>query len=281
MIIVDEEKCTGCGSCISICHESCMSLVNEKIRIDYQCCSTCTQCIAICPQAALLWEDDRPIPFDNSRLPSSAQLDELFKQRRTIRHFLERKPERCLVEEIINYGVYAPTHNFNFRAIAVDDEGLLHQIDQVVFNYSKKIYGYLYKPGIIRFLIEMLFSSHKDEYLKAKPKLEESLTIGRAYEYLPPVIVFIVGNRRVPLSAESAQYALYNMDLYARTKELGCRNLVGNQMFLNRSKAIKLLLNLERNEKIFATIGMGYPAKKFRNKVIGKKMRIQWNNESN
>ncbi len=277
MVRVDEEKCTGCGSCISICHENCMSLVNDKIRINYVFCSTCTQCIAICPHAALLWEDAHPIPFDYSKLPSSEQLDELFKQRRTIRQFLERKPERRLVEEIINYGAYAPTHNFNFRAVAVDDDSLLRQIDQVVFNYNKKIYRYLYKSGFLRLLIESLFPWYKDEFLKAKPKLEESLKIGRAYEYLPPVIIFIVGDRRIPLSVESAQYALYNMDLYARTKGLGCRNLVGNQMLLNQSKGLKHLLNLERNEKIFATFGLGYPAKKFRNKVIGKQMGIQWN----
>jgi nitroreductase len=279
MVRVDKEKCMGCSSCVSICHESCMSLVNEKIIIDYKFCSTCTQCIAICPQLALRWEDAPPSPFDDNRLPSSAQLDELFKQRRTIRHFLKRKPERHLLEEIINYGVYAPTHNFNFRTIAVDDENLLNQIDQVVFSYSQKIYKYLYKPGIIRFLLEKLSSSRKDEYLKAKPKLERSLKFGRSYQSMPPVIVFIVGDRRVPLSVESAQYALYNMDLYARTRGLGCRNLVGNQMFLNRSKTFRHLLKIEKHEKVFATIGLGYPAKKFRNKVIGKQMRIQWSSE--
>ena len=96
---------------------------------------------------------------------------------------------------------------------------------------------------------------------------------------MPPVIIFIVGDRRVPLSMESAQYALYNMDLYARTRGLGCRNLVGNQMFLNRSKVFRKSLKMEKHEKIFATMGLGYSAKKFRNKVIGKQMKIQWNTE--
>jgi nitroreductase/NAD-dependent dihydropyrimidine dehydrogenase PreA subunit len=279
MVRADEQKCTGCGSCVNICHESCLSLLNEQVVIDYKFCSTCTQCIAICPQIALRWEDARAIPFDNSRLPSAVQLDELFKQRRTIRHFQEKKPERQLIEEIINYGVYAPSHNFSFRAIAVDDKNLLNQMDQVVFCYNQKIYKYLYKPAMIRFFVEKLSLSRKDEYLKAKPKLEKSLRFGRGYQNIPPVIIFIVGDRRVPLSMESAQYALYNIDLYARTRGLGCRNLVGNQMFLNRSKAFRHLLKMEQHEKIFATMGMGYPAKKFRNKVIGKQMRIQWNAE--
>jgi hypothetical protein len=70
------------------------------------------------------------------------------------------------------------------------------------------------------------------------------------------------------------------MDLYARTKGLGCRNLVGNQMFLNKNKTIRTLFQLNKNEKIFATFGIGYPSKRFRNKVMGRKMKIQWNNES-
>ena len=66
--------------------------------------------------------------------------------------------------------------------------------------------------------------------------------------------------------------------VYAMTKGLGCRNLVGNQMFLNRNKKLRTILGLGKNEKIYATMGIGYPSIKFRNKVIGKKMDIQWNN---
>jgi nitroreductase/NAD-dependent dihydropyrimidine dehydrogenase PreA subunit len=280
MVGINKSKCTGCGTCVSICHEDCMYLIDNKVHIDYDFCSTCTQCIAICPSLALDWENNQPIPFDDNMLPSSKQLDELFKQRRTIRHFREDKPEKSLLEEIIAYGVYAPTHYHNFRVITVDDENLLNQIDNVVFAYNKKIYKYLFKPKLIPMLIRLIAPSYEQEYLKAKPKLEASLKVNRAYECMPPVILFIVGDKRVPLAVESAQYVLYNMDLYARTKGLGCRNLVGNQILLNKSKTIRTLFQLNKNEKIFATIGIGYPLKRFRNKVMGKKMKIQWNNES-
>jgi hypothetical protein len=76
---------------------------------------------------------------------------------------------------------------------------------------------------------------------------------------------------------ESAQYALYNIDLYTKTLGLGCRNLVGDQMFLNRSKSLRKLLKIGKDKKIFATIALGYPEVKFKNKVIGRQMLIQWN----
>jgi hypothetical protein len=118
-----------------------------------------------------------------------------------------------------------------------------------------------------------------DEYLIAKPKLERSINIGRAYESMPPVIIFIVGDRRTPLSQESAQYAIYNINFYAITKGLGCRILVGNQMFLDKDKTMRKIIKLSKNEKIFATIGMGYPDVEFKNKVTGKKVQIQWNDQ--
>ena len=125
MIKINDDKCNGCGLYVKICHESCIELINGKIHINYSFCSICTQCIAVCPNLALSWDKHEPIPFDNDKLPSASQLDELFKQRRTKRFFKEKKPERRLLEEIIRYAVHAPTHNFNFRVIVVDDDKML------------------------------------------------------------------------------------------------------------------------------------------------------------
>lgn len=281
MIVIEEKKCTGCGLCVRICHESCMILYDEQLRIDTNLCSTCGQCIAVCPTQALNWNNHSPQPFEKNRLPDSDQLDELLKQRRTIRHFKKEKPGKKILEEIITYGAYAPTHSHDFRVIVIDDDRLLERLDKVVYHYNKKIHRYLFKPRFIQFLLRFLPPSHKIEYLKARPKLEKSLKIGRAYDSIPPVIICIVGDRRIPLSTESAQYMLYNMDLYARTKGLGCRNLVGNQMFLNRDRKFRDSIHLDKREKFFAIMGIGYPSINFRNKVTGRDLDTQWNDKSN
>ena len=91
----------------------------------------------------------------------------------------------------------------------------------------------------------------------------------------------IVGDKRIPLSLESAQYALYNIDLYAQVKGLACRNLVGNQAVINRNKKFRKKVGLKPAEKIFGTLTLGYPAIKFKNKVYGKNIMIQWNNNFN
>ncbi len=277
MIVVDKDKCGGCGSCVKICHEHCITLVDDRVSIDYQFCSTCTQCIAVCPQRALSWNHVPPVAYDKARLPSPEQVDELFKERRTIRHFKSDKIDRALLEEIVGYSVYAPTHNFNFRAIVVDDEEITGLIDAVIMRFTSRLYHFLYAPKIVYKLLRRIAPAYEPEYVRARPKLENTLERGCTFQSPPVALVFVVGDRRVPLSEPSAQYALYNMSLYAQVKGIGCRNLVGNQTILNRSNAVRKRLGLEKHERIFGTLGLGYPAVKFRNKVRGKSMNVQWN----
>lgn len=69
---------------------------------------------------------------------------------------------------------------------------------------------------------------------------------------------------------------ILNIDLYCRTLGLGCRNPVGNQMFFNRNKTLRKLLQVKKKERIYATAEIGYPAKKFHNKIEGRQIDIMW-----
>lgn len=278
MISIDPEKCNYCGLCAQICHEYCIDIHDHTIKIDYNFCSTCTQCIAIFPGQALSWDGIQSSKYNKEILPGSIQVDELLKERRTIRDFKSRKISKDLLEEIVNYAIYSPAHSFDFRALVIDSENIINQIDKSIFRSSQRIYQFLYKPKFFHTIVRAITPDREYEYLKAKPKLEAALERGRNFKTIPPAIIMIVADKRIPLSVESAQYALYSINLYASTKGLGCRNLVGNQMFLNRSKSIRRILGLGKNEKIVGTMAMGYPALKFTNKVNGRKLNIQWIN---
>lgn len=275
MIVVEKEKCTQCGQCVKICHEHCMALINHTVMIDYQLCSTCTQCVAVCPQQAISWDRVLPIPYDKARLPSPEQLDELFKERRTIRFFKEEKIDRALLEQIVGYGIYAPTNNYDLRAIVVDDEEIMAELDRIHVRYSLRMYELLYRPTIVSILARMIGLSRA--YVQAKPKVEAIVEMGHSYLSPPAAIVFIIGDKRVPLSVESAQYALSNMTYYAQVRGIGSRLWGPGQLFYDRSKAVRRLLGLQKRDHILGTVLLGYPAVKFRNKVEGKRLPIQWN----
>lgn len=108
MVTIDEALCIGCGACVDICHEHRITLEDSMACLEHELCNTCTQCIAVCPQQALSWEGVLPMAFSPRRLPTPDKLDELFKERRTIRRFRDETLDRALVEGIVNYGIYAP-----------------------------------------------------------------------------------------------------------------------------------------------------------------------------
>jgi NAD-dependent dihydropyrimidine dehydrogenase PreA subunit/nitroreductase len=275
VVIIDADKCIGCGSCAEICHEGCMKLDSRRVVIDHALCSTCTQCIAVCPQEALSWDGIQPMPFDSNRLPAPEQLEELFKERRTIRFFREDKVGRELLEEIVALGIYAPTNNYHLQAIIVDDEETIAVLDRVCTDTAGKIYRLIYKPRLIFSLLSKLTSS-----LKETDKVKFEHVIARGYTLRkPPAIVFVVGEKWVAHSEASAQYCLYNMMLYAQAKGLGCCLWGGGKLLLDRSKLARQRLGMRRGENILGIVVLGMPAVQFVNKMEGKKLPIRWNGE--
>jgi nitroreductase/Pyruvate/2-oxoacid:ferredoxin oxidoreductase delta subunit len=255
MITVDRQKCCACGLCARICHETCISLVGKNgqraAEVDHSLCSTCTQCIAICPQQALSWDRAPAVPYDHLRLPSAEQLAELFKQRRTIRRFAEAKIERALLAELVGTGIYAPTNHYALRAIVVDDLAIMEALDAIIMRFVARMYGALYRHSVVFNLVRALTPAID---AKGKVKVERGLEQGHAFETLPAALVFVVGDRRILLSEASAQYALYNVILYAQAKGIGSRINAAGPLVLDQSRAASKHLGLRKREHILATV---------------------------
>ncbi len=58
IIVVDEEKCNGCGNCIIGCHEGALALINGKARlIKESYCDGLGACLPACPTDAITIEE--------------------------------------------------------------------------------------------------------------------------------------------------------------------------------------------------------------------------------
>ena len=281
MIIVDQQKCTGCGLCQKICHEGCISIINgsssKAVEVNHALCSTCTQCIAICPRQALSWDRVLPASCEKDQLPGARQVEELFKQRRTIRDFKPDRIERALLEEIVRIGSYAPTNNYHLRAIVVDDPNVLQRFDTVILRSVRLYYQAFFKS---RWVFAVLRHLTPKVSLKQKVKLEHGLARGRAFETPPAAMVLVIGDRRILLSEISAHYALYTMILYAQARGIASRIQSAGPITLDKNNAARRTLGLAKHERILAALDLGYPAVRFRNKVEGKTLPIQWNGRS-
>lgn len=53
-----EDKCVGCGLCISACKSEAISKLENKINLDSNKCLSCGECIKICPKEAITCEKE-------------------------------------------------------------------------------------------------------------------------------------------------------------------------------------------------------------------------------
>ena len=278
MIAIDRQRCSGCGFCVRICHEHCIELQGGIPVFRTAVCSTCTQCVAACPTQALTWDGAPPRRKDTSLLPSTAQLDELFLERRSVRFFKRQGIDRALLAEIVDRAVYAPKENFRLRAIVVDDRALIEAMDRAMLRVTRRIYNLLYRSGrltVLRALARLVGKEHV--LMRHAPKLEAAVRRGTAWPTLPAAVVLIVGLKGIPLSRDSAQFALANLMYAAQVRGLGCCLCGNGPLFLDKNKSIRATLAVQQGEDILGALVLGHPAVRFANVLSGRAMPLQWN----
>lgn len=112
MILIDKEKCTGCGQCIEDCVGGVLTCAEGKARA-VRPCIQCGHCTAVCPAAAISipgydMKDVEEYEEGTFTVEPDALLH-MIKFRRSIRKYRECKIEEEHLASIIQAGRYTAT----------------------------------------------------------------------------------------------------------------------------------------------------------------------------
>ena len=76
IIMIDEEKCNGCGQCVPNCHEGALQVIDGKVRLVSEVmCDGLGACIGYCPEDAITIEKREAEPYDEVVVMSKKEHD--------------------------------------------------------------------------------------------------------------------------------------------------------------------------------------------------------------
>ncbi|NMB79020.1 MAG: 4Fe-4S dicluster domain-containing protein, partial [Methanomicrobiales archaeon] len=148
-ILVDQDLCTRCGICSTICTMGVIDPADEnnlpKVNRERAgICIHCGHCEAYCPSQALLLNDD---PEEKVRLPAGAgmidpeEMGWYLKKRRSVRHFTKDPVPREKVLERLDIARYAASggNGQPVEWIVVEDKKKVHRIAELTIEWMRTL----------------------------------------------------------------------------------------------------------------------------------------------
>lgn len=286
-ITIDQTRCKKDGMCTRVCPAS-IFVQSAKLTIpklvDEERCIACGQCVAVCPQEAVSHADFPPgsiTPIDFEKIPTSEQVTELIRTRRSIRAFRDKPVENELLEKIINAARFAPSgHNSqSTEFLVVQDKNLLSQIPTLTAQYLQKEIGRFSNP-IFRELVSLadrdIVESVVPEIPGFKRMVEEVEAGMDSILFNAPALLVFHGKRNVGYAEINANLALQNASLVAYSAGIGSFYTGWVVAACKRDERIPRLLGISPSNKVYAALALGYPIPKFKNWIERTPARVIW-----
>jgi len=245
-VVINKEKCIGCGLCKKDCVGFDIDIVDGKAVAAGISCILCGHCEAVCPQNAVSisgYSDSVSEYSEQVRL-NPYELMAAIKTRRTIRQFKDQEIPQNIIDLIIEAGRLAPT--------GINAQGTSY----IVLKNKKaeceavavKIFGGLVK--IVRKFVPAIKNMTIDENFFFKKA---------------PLVIVVLGKDKV-----SSSLAAENMAFMAEANGLGVLFSGFFTICYNLSGKIRKIIGVSKSPKAVTTLVIGYPAVKYYRNVHRK-----------
>lgn len=267
MVIINKQKCIGCGACAKDCLAGAIEIRDKKACfLENHNCIECGHCIAVCPQNAVSIDDlDMEEVLDlkdiSYEIDSDTYLNHI-KARRTIRSYKNEPVAHSLIEEILEAGRFSPTGG-NRQNVAY--HVYTDKLDELKLNVLEAL----------KVLGEKTIASGKGELYYAKKWIkmyEEFLKDGTDRLYFGAKAVICVSSD----TPQAAGIAAAHMETMVYALGLGMLYSGFTTRAAADSQELREYLKLKENYQLWNVLAIGNPAVKYQRTVPRKALDVIW-----
>lgn len=251
-VIIDTEKCIGCGLCSKVCAAHNLVISNKKATTIMNDCIMCGQCTAICPQKAISiprYKDKQMEKTEDVRLNPNEVLNTI-RFRRTIRSFKQTEVSQEIIEQILEAGRLTHTaenkQDVSFVVLS-SQKDRIEKMAVKIFRAAKPIAD-LFNP------------------IARNMKIDDNFFFFHA-----PIAIVILAKDKT-----NGILAAQNMEFVAEANGLGVLYSGFFTMAANASMKIKKAIKIPKGKKVAMTLVLGYPNIKFLRSTPHKELDVKY-----
>lgn len=259
-VIIDKEKCTGCGMCVGDCLARAIVISDNRAEV-VKPCFECAHCVAICPAGAVSFAGDSYDMADAE--PSEGfgidrdRMMHAIKARRSIRRYTKDAVTEEELAQIIEAGRFAPTaaNRQNVKYVAVCEK--MDEFTKLAMSEFRRC--------------------QTDEELR-KAVLPNPDQLKRIWfdddDFLfkgAKAVILAVSPNPVNASLASA-----NMEMMAASMGLGALYVGYFTALAAASVPVREFLGLEENDRVWTCLALGRPDVKYCRTAVRKKPAVTW-----
>lgn len=265
MVIIDKDKCIGCGACYRDCFGFALRMEDGKAIVKKNC-FLCGHCVAVCPADAVSITDMpadmiayNPETFD---LPAENVLNAI-KFRRSIRDYQDRKVEKDKILRLLEAGRFTATGSNaqDVSYIVVQEnlealkplvyEGLNHAADLLLAQGEGGNYGRFWKRTY--------------EKYTSDPRPENDDVFFNA-----PMLLVLTSYAPI-----NAALAAANIEMLANAEGLGCLYSGFIQQAIRHNPEAMQWLEIG-NKDVSVCMLIGYPRVTYRRTAPRRPLQAMW-----
>lgn len=251
-VVIDTNKCIGCGLCSKVCVTHNLVINQNTARTLNNTCIMCGQCSAVCPQKAIAldgYKSGQIEKTDDVRLVPEDIMN-VIRFRRSIRSFQKKEIPAEVMEQILEAGRLTHTAKN------------MQDVSFVVLTSQK---DYVEKMAV------QVFRTMKPFAALFTPIARNHKISDNFFFFDAPTSIVILAKNKT-----NGILAAQNMEFVAEANGLGVLYSGFFTMAANISRKIKKTIGIPRGKKVAMTLVLGYPNVRFLRSTPHKELDVRY-----